>query len=405
MADLREKIVSRKQNSFVIKCGERETQRSIPPWSESGTLYGGRDERDQDCHQRRNLQYSLQDVWSEESRDRRKIGPGETYSGNARARKFARKSLNTASFRSNNDIDIRNDPEFRFGSGNSEAENCEKIYEMAKGLKCRHEKLNNVLDENENLRCQIKDSSLKLNDAQTKLIKFEEELEDVKGKLVTREIDNDSDRVLIKDLVFENENKRKYIENLENEIRDLKKTKSKLLAENVLIRKLGKQISDDSDNLLEIITKLKQDKDAADEKIVLLEWEKAQNSSGNREVIENIGLKIEDVQEVNESLDKSWQMAALNDEINVGQDKDPNPSVDENDCRQIVNHDNNIDEDIDKEQSIDKDVDLIQVVGKDENMDKVCDKDIDIAHDFEEGISQVMDENENVDSVCSQISG
>merc|ERR1712179_452144 len=186
---------------------------------------------------------------------------------------------------------------------------------------------------------------------------------------------------------------------------DLKKTKSKLLAENVLIRKLGKQISDDSDNLLEIITKLKQDKDAADEKIVLLEWEKAQSLSRNRKVIENIGLKIEDVQEVNESLDKSWQMAALNDEINVGQDKDPNPSVDENDCRQIVNHDNNIDEDIDKEQSIDKDVDLIQVVGKDENMDKVCDKDIDIAHDFEEGISQVMDENENVDSVCSQISG
>jgi len=398
MADLREKIVSRKQNSFVIKCGERETQRSIPPWSESGTLYGGRDERDQDCHQRRNLQYSLQDVWSEESRDRRKIGPGETYSGNARARKFARKSFNTASFRSNNDIDIRNDPEFRFGSGNSEAENCEKIYEMAKGLKCRHEKLNNVLDENENLRCQIKDSSLKLNDAESRLIKFEEELEDVRGKLVTREIDNDSDRVLIKDLVFENENKRKYIENLENEIRDLKKTKSKLLAENVLIRKLGKQISDDSDNLLEIITKLKQDKDAADEKIVLLEWEKAQNLSGNRKVIENIGLKIEDVQEVNESLDKSWQMAALNDEINVGQDKDPNPSVDENDCRQIVNHDNNIDEDIDKEQSIDKDVDLIQVVSKDVNMDKVCEKGVDIAHD-------IKDENKNVDSVCSQISG
>jgi len=379
MADLREKIVSKKHNSFMINSGGRETQRNVSSWSGSGK-WRGRDERDQDRHQRRNLQYSMQDVRGE-YRDKRKFEQGETYT--ARSRKFAHKS----SFSSNNDIDIRNDPEFKFGSGSRETENFEKIYEMAKGLKCRQEKLSNVLHENEDLRYQIEDSSLKLDDAQAKLIKYEEELEEVKGKLVTREIDNESDRVLIKDLVFENENKRKYIENLESEIRDLKKTKSKLITENVLIRKLGKQISDDSDNLLEIITKLKQDKDAADEKIVLLEWEKAQSLSRNRKVIENIGLKIEDVQEVNESLDKSWQMAALNDEINVGQDEGPNPIVDENDCQQIVNHDNNIDEDIDKAQSIDKDVDLVQVGNKDVNTDKVCDKGVDIARGIEEGIS------------------
>jgi len=395
MADLREKIVSKKHNSFKINSGGRETQRNVSSWSGSGsgTWYCGRDERDQDCHQRRNLQYSMQDVRGE-YRNKRKIGPGKTYS--ARSRKFAHNS----SFSSNNDIDIRNDPEFKFGSGNREAENFEKIYEMAKGLKCRQEKLSNVLHENEDLRYQIEDSSLKLDDAQAKLIKFEEELKVVKGKLVTREIDNESDRVLIKDLVFENENKRKYIENLENEIRDLKKTKSKLLAENVLIRKLGKQISDDSDNLLEIITKLKKEKDSADEKIVLLETENAQISSENRKVIENNGLESEDVQEVNESLVKSEQMTALNDEVHAGLNKVPKPNVDENVCRQIVNHDNNVDEDVDKAQSIYKGVNQVQVVGIDVHTDKVCDEDADIANDVE-GFFQVMNGKENADRVCS----
>jgi len=396
MADLREKIVSKKHNSFKINSGGRETQRNVSSWSGSGsgTWYCGRDERDQDCHQRRNLQYSMQDVRGE-YRNKRKIGPGKTYS--ARSRKFAHNS----SFSSNNDIDIRNDPEFKFGSGNREAENFEKIYEMAKGLKCRQEKLSNVLHENEDLRYQIEDSSLKLDDAQAKLIKFEEELKVVKGKLVTREIDNESDRVLIKDLVFENENKRKYIENLENEIRDLKKTKSKLLAENVLIRKLGKQISDDSDNLLEIITKLKKEKDSADEKIVLLETENAQISSENRKVIENNGLESEDVQEVNESLVKSEQMTALNDEVHAGLDKGPKPNVDENICRQIVNHDNNVDEDVDNAQSFDKGVNQVQVVGIVVHTDKVCDEDADIAHDVEEGFFQVMNGKENADRVCN----
>jgi len=391
MADLREKIVSKKHNSFMINSGGRETQRNVSSWSGSGK-WRGRDERDQDRHQRRNLQYSMQDVRGE-YRDKRKFEPGETYT--ARSRKFAHKS----SFSSNNDIDIRNDPEFKFGSGNRETENFEKIYEMAKGLKCRQEKLSNVLHENEDLRYQIEDSSLKLDDAQAKLIKYEEELEEVKGKLVTREIDNESDRVLIKDLVFENENKRKYIENLESEIRDLKKTKSKLITENVLIRKLGKQISDDSDNLLEIITKLNKEKDSADEKIVLLETE---NVSLYRKLIENNGWISEDVQEVNESLVKSEQMDALNDEVHFGLDKGPKPNVDENVCRQIVNHDNNVDEDVkDNAQFIDKGVDQLQVVGIDVRTDKVCDEDAGIAHDVEEGCFQVMNGKENADRVCS----
>jgi len=259
-----------------------------------------------------------------------------------------------------------------------------------------------VLHENEDLRYQIEDSSLKLDDAQAKLIKYEEELEEVKGKLVTREIDNESDRVLIKDLVFENENKRKYIENLESEIRDLKKTKSKLITENVLIRKLGKQISDDSDNLLENITKLNKEKDTADEKIVLLQTE---NVSLYRKLIENNGLNSQDVQEVNESLVKSEQMTALNDEVHV-LDKGLKPNVDENVCRQIVNHDNNVDEDVeDNAQFIDKGVDQVQVVGIDVRTDKVCDEDAGIAHDVEEGCFQVMNGKENADRVCSQISG
>merc|ERR1719233_1853142 len=194
-----------------------------------------------------------------------------------------------------------------------------------------------------------------------------------------------------------------YIENLENEIRDLKKTKSKLLVENVLIRKLGKQISDDSDNLLEVITELKKEKDDADEKIVLLESENAQILSENGRVPEDIGLKCEDVQEVNESLDKSWQMTALNDEVNAGLDKGLNPNSDENVCRQIVPHENVIDENVDKAESITMGVDQVQVVGRDVHMDNVCDGDADTAHDSEEDISKVMDENENVDRVFSQI--
>jgi len=401
MADLREKIVSRKHNSFVKKNGGRETQRNISPWSGSGAWYGGRDRRDQDCHHRRNFQYSLQDERGEESRDKRKIGPGEAHSWNAQARKFARKSFYTASYSSDNDIDIRNDPEFRFGSGDSDAENFEKMYEMAKGLKCRQEKLSIVLDENEYLRCQLKDSSMKLSEAQAKLTKFAEDLEDVKGKLVTRETDYKSDRVLIKDLVFENENKRNYIENLENEIRDLKKAKSKLLIENVLIRKLGKQISDDSDNLMEFINKLYKEKDAADEKIAFLESENVEILSEKRIVYEDIGLKSEDVQEVNESLDKSCQMIALNDDANASLNKGPNPTVDENICRQIVNHDNIIHEDVDKAQSINEGMDQVQVIGIDVHMYKGCDEDASIASKIEKDV----DENENVDAVCSLISG
>ena len=245
--------------------------------------------------------------------------------------------------------------------------------------------LNNVQDENRKLRCQLKDSTIKLGDAQARLIKFEEELEDVKGKLATKGRDNESDRVLIKDLVFENENKRKYIVSLEDEIRDLKKAKSKLYAENFLIRKLGKQISDDSDNLLEIITKLKNEKDTADKKIVLLESENSKIMSDKKKEFEDIGLKSEDVQEVNESLNISFHMEAdNNEEENVGLVNGQN--VDENVGRHIVNNDVLI-EDVAKVQSL---------IYEDEDPDHVLDEDTNRVKVKDAVTASDMDENENV---------
>ena len=121
MADLREKIVSRKQCSFVM--------------NSRGTMHGVGGENYRDCHLGRGHSYPLQDVQGAGSRVRRKVGSGEMHADNALSHKFASNSFKSAgsSFSSSdNDIDIRNDPEFRFGCGNRNTESTEKVYEMAK---------------------------------------------------------------------------------------------------------------------------------------------------------------------------------------------------------------------------------------------------------------------------------
>merc|ERR1719318_670212 len=111
------------------------------------------------------------------------------------------------------------------------------------------ERMNMLQDENQNLRRKLISADNLVFDAEKKLEVKDEDLGHVVDEMhsVRRKIE--SDEVLIKDLVFENQNKRELIVSHEKEIKGLKKTKFKLLGENTQIRKLAKEISDDSDNL------------------------------------------------------------------------------------------------------------------------------------------------------------
>ena len=134
MADLREKIVSRKQCSFVM--------------NSRGTMHGVGEENYRDCHLGRGHSYPFQDVQGAGSRVRRKVGSGEIHSDNALCHKVASNSFKSASFSfssSDNDIDIRNDPEFRFGCGNRNTENTEKVYEIAKERCQKYKRMNLTL--------------------------------------------------------------------------------------------------------------------------------------------------------------------------------------------------------------------------------------------------------------------
>jgi len=177
-----------------------------------------------------------------------------------------------------NDIDIRNDPEFDFGTKRhfgvrftDEKEfRREKTYKMVKEFKCQQEKVEMLLDENRNLRRKLKTADNVLIDTRRKFETKQEDINHVEGEMHTMRRKIETDEVLVKDLLFENRNKRELIISLDKEIKELKKTKFKLLGENAQIRNLAKKISDDSDNLLKVITELKAERKVANEKIINL---------------------------------------------------------------------------------------------------------------------------------------
>jgi len=220
---------------------------------------------------------------------------------------------------SDNDIDMRNDPEFDFGNkrdfganftDEADFERCEKTYKMAKELKCQQGKVEVLLDENQNLRRKLNTADNVVIDSQRKLETKQEDLNNEEGEIHTMRRKIVSDEVLVKDLVFENRNKRDLIVSLEKEIKELKKTKFKLLGENAQIRNLAKKISDDSDKLLMVITELKAEKKIADEKIINL----LESIEGEKDQVKKTSIKEDvDEDEYSESDD------ALNEEVNQNQ--------------------------------------------------------------------------------------
>eukprot|EP00092_Neocalanus_flemingeri_P037577 GFUD01040912.1.p1 GENE.GFUD01040912.1~~GFUD01040912.1.p1 ORF type:complete len:393 (-),score=130.52 GFUD01040912.1:106-1284(-) len=221
------------------------------------------------------------------------------------------------------DIDIRNDREYDFqnsvkncevigntetefgekmvtfkGSEQIDMEGCEKTYQMAKEIKHLQENLRSVNNENQILRRNFEDADNKVVDVKNQLNVKEDVIKHVDDELLCSRRKIETDEVLIKDLVFENKNKRGYINGLEKEIQELKKTKSKLLDENTQIRLLAKEISDDSDNLLKVINELKTEKKIADEKIdSLLESQKDKEEKMNNEDSKNDNVAQEEVNE------------------------------------------------------------------------------------------------------------
>merc|ERR1712096_318197 len=202
---------------------------------------------------------------------------------------------------SDNDIDIRNDPEYKFENalkdckvGDTETtkrrkekvaregfkqfdiEGCEKVYMMSKELKILHEDLKKTKDDNQNLFRKLKDADTLVVDFQRKIMVKDDVLKHFEDELLCSRRKIETDGVFIKDLVFENKNKRMHIDGLEKEIEELKETKGKLFEENAQIRRLAKEISDDSDNLLKVINELKAEKKIADEKITFLQDGKEQ---------------------------------------------------------------------------------------------------------------------------------
>ena len=131
---------------------------------------------------------------------------------------------------------------------------------------------------------------------------------------------------------------------------------------------------------------MKNEKDTTDKKIVLLESENAKIMSDKTKEFEDIGLKSEDVQEVNESLNISFHMDAVNDEEeNVGLVNGLND--DENVGRHIVNNDVLVENAAKVQSLIYEDEDPDELRDEDTNRVKVM-KDADTA--------QVINENENV---------
>ena len=125
---------------------------------------------------------------------------------------------------SNNDIDIRNDPEYEFENvfkdnlvSNKAGKKCfqvnvgsyENIYLMAKEIRTLQKDLSIANVENRSLRRKFQDADNKVVDLEEKLVvkndvlgHFEDELAGSRRKIET-------DGVFIKDLEFENRNKKK----------------------------------------------------------------------------------------------------------------------------------------------------------------------------------------------------
>jgi len=232
---------------------------------------------------------------------------------------------------SDNDIDIRNDPEFRFGYARTdEEERFEKMYKMAKELKMLRDKINLSQDENQHLRWKLNVADNQVSEIKSILNVKEDDLKDAERELLSTRRKLETDEVLVKDLVFENRNKREYIDKLEKEINDLKKTKSKLLGENTQIRKLAKEISDDSDNLLKVINDLKAEKidavlkaekkDTVGKIINLLESKDEENSVRKEDNKDDENLSSDDhPEEVNETQAMSEQQKEVIVQQNTSQ--------------------------------------------------------------------------------------
>jgi len=190
------------------------------------------------------------------------------------------------------DIDIRNDPDYTFdygkrycNSSNYSMKDCEEKYVLAKNLRSQKKRLTMVQNENFDLRWRLEDLNKILAETRRKLRNTETNLRTAEDVIKSNEIKMEENRDLIKDLVRDNKRKKEYIYSLEKDIDDAKRIKRKLEEENSLIRSLGKEISDDSDNLLKTITTLKGENKNAVEKIKSLEAENAKLS--RCELVEN----------------------------------------------------------------------------------------------------------------------
>jgi len=220
-------------------------------------------------------------------------------------------SVNLKFSNSNNDIDIRNDPEYEFenvfndnlGSDREvDLASCEKVYGMVKEIKTLKEDLKIADFEIDSLRWKFEDADNKIIDLEEKLVVKNDVLKHFEDELASSRRKTEADGVLIKDLEFENRNKRKLIEELEEKNEVLMETHKKLKDENSLIRRLAKEISDDSDNLLGVISELKAEKIVTDERMKYLlqsnrrvDQEQDDNEEGSKDIASQ--------EEVNESLD------------------------------------------------------------------------------------------------------
>merc|ERR1712096_480548 len=164
----------------------------------------------------------------------------------------------------------------REGFKQFDIEGCEKVYMMSKELNILHEDLKKTKDENQNLFRKLNDADTLVVDFQRKIMVKDDVLKHFEDELLCSRRKIETDGVFIKDLLFENKNKRMHIDGLEKELEELKETKGKLFDENAQIRRLAKEISDDSDNLLKVINELKAEKKIADEKITFLQDGKEQ---------------------------------------------------------------------------------------------------------------------------------
>ena len=326
MADLREKILARKLSSSCLEQVDVSVQKQ-----EEGRPSGSTDDH-QELVERRGFRTPVQEAvdrdrsWGRSTEKKRRFGAIESPHGRSKYTPVRdqypvgdRNHRVAFSPRlrfpiSDNDIDIRYDPEFDFGhnmrfgasftdvrSKEIDHESCDKMYKMAKELKSQQEKIKMIQDENQNLRRKLSTADDLVFDAQKKLETKEEDLNHVEVEMHSMRRKIESDEVLIKDFVFENRNKRELIVSLEQEIKELKKTKFKLLGENAQIRKLAKEISDDSDNLLKVINDLKAEKKVADEKIIdlleSLEGEKDQLDKTSKDVDEDDSKSDDALQE------------------------------------------------------------------------------------------------------------